>query len=120
MKPIGARSAWRLAATVSAVALAGCSSTSVGLNRSYEDFGDQDLNDEAQSPDAFVDRLGEPDEWKKEGEGSNARQTAIWKCVDGQDRTITWRLQESQKGVSRWVLVSDTSRKGDCADAARP
>jgi hypothetical protein len=121
----GTRFAWRSTLLASragaallaslAAALLGCSSTSVRLNRDYEDPADAALNDEAQSPEAFVDRLGEPDEWKNEGEGDDLRQTAVWKCRDGQDRTITWRLQESQKGVRRWVVVSDTSRKGDCA-----
>lgn len=120
MKPMQWPSARLLSAAVFAAALLGCSSTSVRLERDYDDAGEAELNDDAQSPEAFVDRLGEPAEWKKEGEGENTRQTAIWKCIDGQDRTITWRLQESQKGVRRWVVVSDTSRKGDCADGTSP
>ena len=95
--------------------LAGCSSTSIRLNRDYDDPNEGALEAEAQSPEAFVERLGEPTEWKKDSEGSDPEQTAVWKCLDGKDRTVVWRLQDSQKGVRRWVVVSDTSVKGDCA-----
>lgn len=100
-------------------ALSGCSSTSVRLNRDYDDPNEGALEAEAQSPEAFVERLGEPTEWKKDSGGSDPEQTAVWKCLDGKDRTVVWRLQDSQKGVRHWVVVSDTSVKGDCAGEGR-
>ena len=120
MKPIRRPPTLLLVVAAAAASLLGCSSTSVHLNQDYEDSLEADLNDDAQTPEAFVDRLGEPAEWKTEGEGEHARQTALWKCIDGQDRTVTWQMQESQKGVRHWVVISDTSRKGDCADGASP
>jgi hypothetical protein len=95
-------------------ALLGCSSTNVRLNRGWDEPGEEEEAWEAQSPDAFVDRLGEPDEWRNEGEDDDLRMTAVWKCLDGKDREVTWRHQDSDRGVRRWVVVSDTLKEAEC------
>jgi len=114
VKRVRACSAWMLSAT-----LAGCSASSIHLNRDYDDPADAAEQYQAQSPEAFTERFGEPDEWKKsdKDDKGDPQMTATWKCLDGKRREITWRMQESQKGVRRWVVVSDTSRKGDCDKA---
>ncbi len=94
------------------VLASGCSSSSVSLNREFDDPAEEEAAWDAQSPEAFADRLGEPDEWKNEGEGDDLRMTAVWKCVDGHRREIVWRQQDSAKGLRHWVVVSDTSREG--------
>ena len=106
----------RFVAFLSGLLLAGCSSTSVRVDQEYDEPEDEAAMWEAQSPEGFVERLGDPDEWRDEGEGDDLRMTAVWKCVEGRGREVTWRLQESGKGLRRWVVVSDTSREGDCDD----
>ena len=101
-------------AVIGLLAVLGCSSANVRVNRDWDDAGEEIDAWEAQSPDAFVDRLGQPDEWTYEGEDPDLRMTAIWKCVDGRDRLVTWRRQDSDKGVLRWAVVSDISREAAC------
>jgi hypothetical protein len=90
----------------------GCSSSSVRLSRDWDEPAEEEAAYEVQSPEAFVERLGEPDSWKNEGEDEDLRMTAVWKCVDGQTREVVWRQQDSGRGLRRWVVVSDTSREG--------
>jgi hypothetical protein len=104
----------RCAALLAGLALAGCSSTSIRAEREFDDPADEAALWEAESPEGFVERLGDPDEWRNEGEGDDLRMTAVWKCLEGRGREVAWRLQESGKGLRRWVVVSDTSREGEC------
>jgi hypothetical protein len=108
-----------LAAGILSLSLTGCASSSISLNRDYDDPMQSREQFEAQSPEAFEERFGPPDEWKNKSaeEDHPLEMTAIWKCLDGQYREVTWRMQDSQKGVRHWVVVSDTSRKGDCGKA---
>ncbi len=108
MKPVPA------VALVLAVFASGCASTNLRLNPDYDDPYDASVQYDAQSPDGFVERLGDPDEWRNEGEGSDLRMIAVWRCLDGKDREVVWRQQESGRGVGRWIVVSDTTREADC------
>lgn len=93
---------------------AGCGSTNISLDRDYGTPAEAAVEYDAQSPDAFTERLGDPDEWRNEGKGSDLRMIAVWKCRDGKDREVVWRQADAGKGVGRWVVVSDTTRDGDC------
>ena len=88
--------------------LAGCRQPNVRIN---EGFSDREMETEyfgAMSPDAFVDRLGEPDEWRNEGEGDNLRMVAVWNCLDGERREVTWRIAHSDEtGRQYWRLDDD-------------
>jgi len=97
-----------------ALVLVGCGHTNVRLNREWDAPEDEAAVWDSQSPDAFVDRLGEPDEWINEGEDDDVRMTATWRCLDGKDRVVTWRQQPTSRGVLRWAVVSDTSQEADC------
>ncbi|GJM44958.1 MAG: hypothetical protein DHS20C21_18000 [Gemmatimonadota bacterium] len=91
----------------------GCGSTNVGLNRSFSEYGDALEYDDAMSPESFVDRLGEPDEWKNEGEGDRLRMTAIWYCLDNEYREIQWRMMQRERGPQSWVVQEDVRRECD-------
>ena len=93
---------------------AGCSSTNLRLNRDWEDSADAAVEWNAQSPEGFVDRLGEPAVWRNEGKGDDLRMIALWKCLDGHDREVTWRQQAGGDGIVRWFVVSDVLRDADC------
>ena len=95
-------------ALLSALVVTGCIGSNVRVNRDWDDPTDAAANLEAQSPEGFVDRLGDPDEWRNEGKGDDVRMTAVWKCVDGQRREVVWRQQVGGTGASHWVVVSDT------------
>ena len=67
------------------------------------------------SPDAFVDRMGEPDEWRNEGKGDGLRMTAVWKCLDGERREVTWRIRGGdRRGHQQWQVVRDVRSEGEC------
>ena len=101
---------WSLWVPLFLVPLSGCSSTSVQLTRE----ADADETD-VSSPDAYVERFGEPDEWSREGEGEKLRMTAIWRCLDGEYREIVWRRQGVEsKGRQTWVVIQDLTREGEC------
>ena len=89
-----------------------------GDHRRYDDYEDEALYVDAMSPDAFTDRLGEPDEWKNEGTGDDLQMTAIWYCVDGQHRTAKWVITTRERGGDAWQLVQDESR--DCDEERNP
>ena len=98
-----------------AVLVTGCFGTNLRVNRDFDDPMDAAANLEAQSPEGFVDRLGDPDEWRNEGKGDDLRMIAVWKCLDGQDREVVWRQQVAGNGVVHWLVVSDTVRENtDC------
>jgi len=91
-----------------------CGPPNIGVNRNVDDVdGAVDFADPS-SPDAFVDRFGEPDEWKNEGEGDRLRMTAIWHCLDGRRREVTWRIRDNTARQGRWQLVDDRRSDGDC------
>jgi hypothetical protein len=93
-----------------AAVLSACASTSIQLNREHDP---DDAN--ASSPDAYVERFGEPDEWRRDGEGDKLRMTAIWRCLDGEYREVVWRRQAADAGGREgWVVVQDTTREGEC------
>ena len=95
--------------------LAGCYARSnIGVNRGFDEYDEEMEYESTMSPDAFADRLGEPDEWRNEGEGANLRMTAIWKCLKGERREVTWRMGQSDRGRQGWQVISDTRGEGDC------
>ena len=72
------------------------------------------------SPDAFVERYGEPDEWRHEGQGSRLTMTAVWRCLDGEYREVVWRTaNRTSDGVQYWNVVRDVTREGDCGSGNR-
>ncbi len=103
-----------LTAALAAVLLPaiGCGSANVGMNRGFDDYDDAAEYDDTMSPDAFADRLGEPDEWRNEGDGDALRMTAIWYCLDDEYREIQWRIQQRDRGPQTWVVIEDIRR--DC------
>jgi hypothetical protein len=92
----------------------GCSSTHVHLDPGFGDKEQDTEYHDTLSPDAFVDRLGEPDEWRNEGEGDGLKMIALWNCLDGHRREITWRIAHDDHGGRQyWRLESD--ERSDCA-----
>jgi hypothetical protein len=67
----------------------------------------------AGGPDAFVERMGEPDEWKNRTENDHLFMTAIWRCVDGEYREVTWRSRVQETGAQYWDVVEDVTRECD-------
>jgi hypothetical protein len=93
---------------------AGCGGASIQLQR---DFGEESLEEsgvQSISPEAFVDRYGEPDEWRHEGEGANLRMIATWRCLDGKLREVTWRQRSGPGGQQYWDVVNDVTAEGEC------
>jgi hypothetical protein len=122
MKPIRRPPTLLLVVAAAAASLLGCASTSVRLNEQSEDSLQADLNDDAQTPEAFVDRLGEPAEWKTEGEGENAHQTAIWKCIGGQTAPSPAVAGISERGAPlgrhlRYLPQGGLRRRGKSVDS---
>jgi hypothetical protein len=92
------------------VTLSACGSTTLQLNREH----DPDEAD-VSSPDAYVERFGEPDEWRRDGEGDKLRMTAIWRCLDGEYREVVWRRQAAEaRARELWVVIQDSTREGEC------
>ncbi len=94
----------------------GCRSPNLGVNRGYDNLEDEEEYVDMMSPDGFVDRLGEPDEWKNEGSDDDLRMSAIWKCSHGKHRTVAWVIGTRERGGQGWRLVQDETRDGDCDD----
>jgi hypothetical protein len=93
---------------------AGCGSTKVGMERRSDEYEGPTQYQDTMSPDAFVDRLGEPDEWKSEGEGDQLRMIAIWNCLKGERREVTWRIGGGEAPHPGWTLISDKRTEGKC------
>ncbi len=89
----------------------GCGKASMQISR---DFDTDEL--EANTPESYVDRWGDPDEWTDEKDGSELQSTMIWRCLDGEYREMVWRLREQSGGRKFWVLISDVTRKGICPE----
>jgi hypothetical protein len=93
----------------------GCANTNVRLNPGFDTMEEDAEYHDAMSPDAFVDRLGEPDEWRNEGEGDRLQMIAVWNCLDGKRREITWRIAHDDHGGRQyWQLEND--KRSDCTE----
>lgn len=93
------------------LALGGCA---ILRNVHAEADRKHDVDEYAESdhgPDAMVDRLGDPDEWKNHKDGDQLLMTAIWYCVEGEYREITWESRVQQRGTQYWAIVNDISRE---------
>ncbi len=100
-----------------------CVGTNVGLNRSFDDVEEEQVYDDFLSPDGFVDRLGEPDEWGNEGEGDRLRMTAVWRCIKGEYRKVTWKMITRERGQQTWQVVDEEVRDStpaECDDDLPP
>ncbi|MBZ0267041.1 hypothetical protein K8I85_02695 [bacterium] len=93
----------------------GCTNANVRLNPGFDDREDDAAYHDTMSPDAFVDRLGEPDEWRNEGEGDDLRMVAIWNCLDDHRREITWRIAHDDHGGRQYWRV-ENDRRTDCVE----
>jgi hypothetical protein len=104
------------------VLVAGCRpGTNVSVNRDYDTLEEEQVYDDAQSPDGFVERLGEPDIWGNEGEGDNLRMTATWLCRKGQYRKVIWRMKTRERGQQAWQVINEEvrdARPTDCDESA--
>ncbi|HMB69942.1 MAG TPA: hypothetical protein VKU85_11555 [bacterium] len=89
----------------------GCGHTNVNINREFDNHGDAEEYDDTMSPESFVDRLGEPDVWRNEGEGDKLRMTAIWYCLDDEYREVRWRIHQRNHGGQSWVVTEDIRRE---------
>ncbi|MGQ0723234.1 MAG: hypothetical protein ACT4PE_16930 [Candidatus Eiseniibacteriota bacterium] len=97
-------------AALGALATSGCG----GISAVTADLSNTDREEEdylASGPDAFVERLGEPDEWKNREEKKDLLMTAVWRCVEGEYREVTWRSRVRESGGQYWAVVEDVSRE---------
>jgi hypothetical protein len=97
------------AAALVTLAMPGCG----GIRAVTADLSNADREEEdylAAGPDAFVERLGEPDEWRNREEKEHLLMTAVWRCVDGEYREVTWRSRVQESGAQYWAVVEDISR----------
>jgi hypothetical protein len=101
------------AAVVAALFLSGCSV----LRNVHAEADRSALPDEElvpSGPERLVELLGEPDEWRNEKEGDHLFMTAVWDCVEGEHREVTWQSRLRDSGRQYWAVVSDVSEK--CAE----
>ena len=82
------RTSWLCAVLV---VLTGCTGTNVSVNRGFDEVDDAQEYYDTMSPEAFVDRLGEPDEWRNQGEGDRLEMTAIWSRPTELDHELPMR-----------------------------
>jgi hypothetical protein len=97
-------------AALAALAACGCG----GISAVTADLSNTDREEEdylAAGPDALVERLGEPDEWRNREEGKELLMTAVWRCVEGEYREVTWRSRVRESGGQYWAVVEDISRE---------
>lgn len=101
---------WLMAAAA-CVFLGGCS-TLRGVHAEANRYDDEPGEVFDAGPDAFTERLGDPDEWKNHKEGDRLYMTAIWYCVEGEYREVTWQSRIRNSGTQFWAVVDDVAR--DC------
>jgi hypothetical protein len=104
----------RCLVVVAAVLLAAAAGGCGGIRGVSADLSNTDREEEdylAAGPDAFVERLGEPDEWKNREEGKELLMTAVWRCAEGKYREVTWRSRVRESGGQYWAVVEDISRE---------
>lgn len=90
-----------------------CTNANVRLSPGFDDMEKDHEYQDTMSPDALVDRLGEPDEWRNEGEGDRLKMIAVWNCLDGKRREITWRINHDDHGGRQyWQLEND--QRSEC------
>jgi hypothetical protein len=93
--------------------LGGCAGFSASVDQEFDDYEEADPL--GHSPDAMADVLGEPDEWRNEGEGSHIKVIMIWNCLDGKRREAVWRRKDGgDAGRDYWSLLKDETSDGDC------
>jgi len=100
-----------------AVLLLGCGANRLHLSHELDEQFDEDVSDaiyESNTPSAYADRWGEPDEWRDEKVDSVLQSTMVWYCVEGERREMVWRLFDETDGRRRWVVVSEETSEGDC------
>jgi hypothetical protein len=110
------RDRWRWAVAWSALALAAFAASGCGVLRNVSAQATRYEEDDelyyASGPDAMVDRLGDPDEWKNRKDGDQLLMTAIWYCVESEYREVTWQSRVSETGTQFWAVIEDIAR--DC------
>ena len=94
-----------------ALAAGGCSVLR-NVHAEANRYGDDDDLYYAGGPDAMIDRLGDPDEWKNHKEGDQLFMTAVWYCVEDEYREVTWQSRVRESGTQFWAVVEDIAR--DC------
>ena len=102
---------------VCAVALAGMVSGCSVLRNVNASVGSQnDIYEEPvrppSGPDALIDTLGEPDETTQSDDDGKLRMTAIWRCVEGNYREVTWESRQMDTHAE-WVVIEDITRGCD-------